>query len=146
MLEKDAFDTGDVDRAMAIVPNLTNLRPSYVRAMAYEYESLAGYLHQRADDPILNVLGDHQPPAAVTGKDAPWRVPVHVIGRRDAALHRLVEHGFAPGLVPQQPSIGGMNTLVPVLLHAFDAPDPTTNHQPPTAGRRSRTTTRARRP
>jgi len=120
MLEKDAFDTGDVDRAMAIVPNLTNLRPSYVRAMAYEYESLAGYLHQRADDPILIVLGDHQPPAAVTGKDAPWRVPVHVIGRRDAALHRLVEHGFAPGLVPQRPSIGGMNTLVPILLDAFD--------------------------
>jgi hypothetical protein len=68
------------------------------------------------------VIGDHQPPAAVSGKDAPWRVPVHVIGRRRRVLHALVDQGFRPGLEPRRPSIGAMHALVPKLLDAFDAP------------------------
>ena len=34
MLASDAFAKADVERAMAAVPDLTNLRPSYVHAMA----------------------------------------------------------------------------------------------------------------
>jgi len=122
VLTKDAYGAADVERAMAAVPDLTNLAPSYVRAMAYEYTSLAGYLREQSDDPLMIVIGDHQPPAAVSGKDAPWRVPVHVIGRRGPVLHALVEQGFRPGLEPRRPSIGAMHALVPKLLNAFDAP------------------------
>ena len=123
VLAKDAYDQADVARAMAASPDLTNLGPSYVRAMAYEYTSLAGYLRERTDDLVLIAIGDHQPPAAVSGKEAPWRVPVHVIGRRRHVLHRLVAHGFRTGLEPRRPSIGAMHALVPMLLDAFDAPD-----------------------
>ncbi len=123
VLTADAFNPGDVDRAMAVVPDLNNLRPSYVRAMSYEYASLAGYLRERKDDPVLVILGDHQPPAAVSGKGAPWRVPVHVVARRGAVLQRLQEHGFVPGLEPRRPAIGTMNALVPMLLDAFDTTD-----------------------
>ncbi len=124
VLTTDAFDRADVARAMAITPDLSNLGPSYVRAVAYQYRSLAGYLREQADDLVLVVLGDHQPPAAVSGKDAPWHVPVHVIGRGERVLHRLLENGFRPGLEPRRPAIGPMNQLTPVLLDAFDAPDP----------------------
>ena len=130
VLTKHAYDEGDVRRALAVLPDLTNLRPSYVRAMAYEYDSLAGYLRQQADDTIMIVIGDHQPPAAVSGKDAPWRVPVHVIGRRPAVLQRLLGHGFQPGLQPQRPSIGAMHALVPMLLDAFDAPEDSADDVP----------------
>jgi hypothetical protein len=123
VLGKDAYDRADVDRAMAIVPDLNNLRPSYVRAMSYEYASLAGYLRARQDDPVLIVIGDHQPPAAVSGKGAPWRVPVHVITRRGPVLQRLLAHGFVAGLEPQRPSIAHMHALVPMLLEAFDTTD-----------------------
>jgi hypothetical protein len=123
VLTKDAYGAADVERAMAAVPDLTNLAPSYIRAMAYEYTSLAGYLREQADDPVMIVIGDHQPPAAVSGKGAPWRVPVHVIGRRRQVLHALVEQGFRPGLEPRRPSIGAMHALVPKLLDAFDTPD-----------------------
>jgi hypothetical protein len=112
-----------VARAMAVSPDLSNLAPSYVRAMAYEYTSLAGYVREQSDDPLLIVIGDHQPPAAVSGKDAPWRVPVHVIGRRDPVLHGLRDAGFHEGLQPQRPSIGAMHELTSMLLDAFDAPD-----------------------
>ena len=123
VLTKDAYSKADVERAMAASPDLTNLSPSYVRAIAYEYASLAGYLREQADDLVMIVIGDHQPPAAVSGKDAPWRVPVHVIGRRRPVLRGLLERGFRPGLEPRRPSIGAMHALVPKLLDAFDALD-----------------------
>ena len=122
VLTKDAYDEADVERAMAVSPDLTNLRPSYTRAMAYEYDSLAGYLREQADDLLMVVIGDHQPPAAVSGRDAPWHVPVHVIGSRPHVLDRLRRRGFRPGLEPGRPSIGAMHQLAPMLLDAFDEP------------------------
>ena len=122
VLTANAYDRADVARAMAGSPDLSNLGPSYVRAMAYEYRSLAGYLREQADDLILVLIGDHQPPAAVSGREASWRVPVHVIGRRERILHRLLENGFRPGLEPRSPAIGAMYQLTPLLLDAFDAP------------------------
>jgi len=122
VLTPDAFDRADVARTMASSPDLSNLGPSFVRAMAYEYRSLAGYLREQADDLVLVVIGDHQPPAAVSGRDAPWHVPVHVIGRREGVLHRLEESGFRRGLDPRRPAIGPMYQLTPVLLEAFDEP------------------------
>jgi hypothetical protein len=123
VLTADAFDQADVVHAMAVAPDLSNLAPSYVRAMAYEYRSLAGYVRQQTDVPVMIVVGDHQPPAAVSGRNAAWRVPVHVIGRQPHILGRLREAGFRPGLQPQRPSIGVMHELTPVLLDAFDVSD-----------------------
>jgi hypothetical protein len=123
VLTNRAYGEADVTRAMAAVPDLTNLAPSYVRAIAYEYTSLAGYLREQPNDLVMIVIGDHQPPAAVSGKGAPWGVPVHVIGRRGHLLDRLLADGFRPGLEPRRPSIGAMHALVPTLLDAFDAPD-----------------------
>jgi len=121
VLTDNPYDTPDVERAMAANPDLTNLTPSYIRAMAYDFFTLAGYLREQRDDPVVIIIGDHQPPAAVSGRDAPWRVPVHVISRRRHVLQRLLEQGFRPGLEPERPSIGPMHALVPVFLEAFDA-------------------------
>jgi len=120
MLTPDAFLDADVDRALAAVPDLTDLRPSYVNAMGYEYATIAGYLRKHArDNMILIAIGDHQPPAAVSGRDAPWSVPVHVIARRGPILERLVERGFRTGLDPHRPPIGPMHALAPIVLDAF---------------------------
>jgi hypothetical protein len=121
VLTDNPYDAPDVERSMAANPDLTNLTPSYVRAMAYDFFTLAGYLREQRDDPVIIIIGDHQPPAAVSGRDASWRVPVHVISRREHILQRLLEQGFRPGLEPQRPAIGPMHALVPVLLDAFDA-------------------------
>src|SRR5687768_12731865 len=47
VLTPTPFDRADVDRAMAVSPDLSNLGPSFVRAMNYEYRSLAGYLREQ---------------------------------------------------------------------------------------------------
>jgi hypothetical protein len=130
MLASDAYDKADVDRAMAATPDLADLRPSFVRAMAYEYATIAGYLRRHPrDGMVLIALGDHQPPAAVSGRDAPWSVPVHVIGRRGPILDRLLEHGFRPGLEPHRPAIGPMHSLTSIFLEAFS-----TDHDSPRPG------------
>ncbi len=130
MLAADAFEKADVDRAMAATPDLTNLRPSYVHAMAYEYTTIAGYLRRHPrDGMVLIAIGDHQPPAAVSGRDAPWSVPVHVIGRRGPILDRLIEYGFRPGLEPRRLPIGPMHSLTSIFLEAFS-----TDHGSPRPG------------
>ena len=107
-------------------PDWTSFGPGYVDAISYAYATLSGYLRATADrDRILIVLGDHQPPAAVSGEGAPWDVPVHVIVRTGSApdrsriLDRLVARGFRAGVTPRRPALGRMHTLLPVLLDAF---------------------------
>jgi len=121
VLGREPFEPADVARALAVRPDLTNLRPSYVRAMAYEYATIAGYLRQHPrDNMVLIAIGDHQPPAAVTGRGASWSVPVHVFGRRGHVLDRLIEGGFRLGLQPHRPPIAEMHALAPMLLDAFE--------------------------
>jgi hypothetical protein len=88
--------------------------------MSYDLASIGGYLRKHADrDLVMVVLGDHQPPAAVSGEGAPWDVPVHVIASRTAVLDRFRAEGFRTGVTPARPAIGRMHTLAPKLLHAF---------------------------
>jgi len=123
LLTPEAFDEDEVRQAMAARPDLTDLRPSYTRAMAYEYRTLASYLRAHPDDDFLLVaLGDHQPPAAVSGPDVPWSVPVHVFGRRGPIFDALRARGFRDGLDPTRPAVGPMHGLTPMLLEIFDGP------------------------
>jgi hypothetical protein len=120
VLGPEPYDKAAVTHALAQTPDLLNMGPSYVDAVAYTYASLGGYLQRRADrDFVMVIIGDHQPAAAVSGQGASWDVPVHVIASRSEVLRRLQGHGFRPGLDPDRAAIGPMHTLVPVLLDAF---------------------------
>ena len=103
-----------------------NLGPSYARALGATYTWIGGLLRKRADrDLVMVLIGDHQPPALVSGEGASWDVPVHVIANRanpagrPAVLDALRAHGFRSGLTPQHPKISKMHELVPILLDAF---------------------------
>jgi len=120
LLTDQPYDQASLDRSFDATPDWLNLGPSYVDAMTYSYTTLAGYLRKNADrDVVLILLGDHQPPALVSGEGAPWDVPVHVItGRRDV-LDALAAKGFRRGLTPSRPDLSKMNALLPILLDAF---------------------------
>ena len=131
LLTDRPYETADVDRALEKQPDWLKLGPGYGDAMTYAFRSLAGYLRMRADrDFVMILLGDHQPPAAVTGTAAPWDVPVHVIASRPAVLERLKAQGFREGLTPARPAVGHMPALVPMFFDAFGDPE-----QPPPAAR-----------
>jgi hypothetical protein len=122
VLSADPFDAAAVDRALARPPQLADLGPGYTRAIGYTLQSLAGYVRENADDDlVLLVVGDHQPPAAVSGADASWDVPVHVVARPGPVLDALRAGGFSSGVTPPRAPIGGMAGLLSVLLDAFGA-------------------------
>ena len=114
------YDRADLDRAWADQPDWTNLGPSYVEALRYAYATVGGYLRLRADrDLVMILVGDHQPPALVSGEGASWNVPVHVVASRGALLDRLRARRFRDGLPPGRDAVARMDTLLPVLLGAF---------------------------
>jgi hypothetical protein len=120
VLTQDPYDSASLYRALADEPDWKNFGPSYVKAVAYAYETFDGYLRLRPDrDLVMILVGDHQPPAAVSGQGARWDVPVHVIASRPRALQRLVARGFQPGLTPSGRAIGRMHVLLPVFMDAF---------------------------
>jgi hypothetical protein len=95
--------------------------PAYLDSLAYTFEWLGDYLSGRAPPNILTiVIGDHQPMASVSGRDASWDVPVHIISADPRLLKPFEAAGFTPGLLPIQPSSMSMHGLTTVLLSAFD--------------------------
>ena len=80
-------------------------------------------LAKHRDEPmVLIVIGDHQPPALVSGENAPWEVPVHVITSNSDVLTQLKARGFVDGITPRRPTLGPMASLLPVLMEAFGDP------------------------
>ena len=126
VLSATPYDRDELDRAWSWQPDWLDLGPSYIEALRYIQATVGGYLRLRADrDVVMILVGDHQPPALVSGEGASWDVPVHVIASRPAVLDRLRRHRFTEGLVPQGSAIARMDTLLPLLLDAFgDADNP----------------------
>jgi hypothetical protein len=120
VLGDEPYDPRQLVRALEREPEWFNLSASYVEAIEYTFAAIGAYLRVREDrDFVMILIGDHQPPSAVSGENAPWDVPVHIVTRRGRVLERLRERGFRTGLTPQRPSLGRMHTLLPLLLDAF---------------------------
>ncbi len=112
LLSDTPYDRAAVADELARKADWTNLRPAYADTIAYTYEYLAGWLERRADrDVVLLMLGDHQPPANVSGEGVRWDVPVHVVASRDALLDELVAAGFVEGLEPAADSLAPLHEL-----------------------------------
>lgn len=97
--------------------------PAYLAALRYQFDWLSGWLAEHAPrDAVVIVVGDHQPIGTVTGPDANWEVPVHVITRNQRVLERLSTRGFKAGVRPAGPALGPMRALTPLLIEAFARP------------------------
>ena len=108
-------------RAIAQPPEWTQLGPSYggLDCLCAAHRWLVGSSSAPAQPLVMWLLGDHQPPAAVSGEGAILDVPVHVISDRPEVLEALRARGFVPGLDPSGPAIGPMHVLGPWLISAI---------------------------
>jgi hypothetical protein len=77
----------------------------YARAEFYELGVLERFLPTLADDALVIVLGDHQPPF-LAAETRNFSTPIHVLARDPALLAEFAQHGFTSGLwVEQTPHV-----------------------------------------
>lgn len=120
LLGEHPFEPAALAASFARAPDWSDLSPAYTDALSYALNTLAGHVARRPRrEQVLVVLGDHQPPASVSGAQASHAVPVHVIASRGELLHEFLAAGFEPGLTPSRPAGIPMHALAPLLLRGF---------------------------
>lgn len=77
------------------------VREHYARSVEYAVHAAASYAERYVDEETLFiVLGDHQPAPLITGDDAPWSVPVHVVSGDPRLVQPFLDWGFKEGAWP----------------------------------------------
>jgi hypothetical protein len=123
LLSGAPYDEAVAARALIALPEWTDLQPAYADSLVYTFEYWSSFMRERdAEDFVLVLLGDHQPPATVSGPDARWDVPVHVIASRPEIIDTLVGVGFTAGMTPAGATLAPMHELTALLLQAFSDP------------------------
>lgn len=97
----------------------------YINTINYTFRWLAGYQAlPESSGSIQILLGDHQPAGGITGPNATWNVPVHIITSNETIAERLRLRGFSDGVNPRQESLGHISELPLLLLSVFDSGGP----------------------
>lgn len=116
----EKYDGPDLVSAYGEQMDWVDFGPVYAKAVEYTYQTIGGYLRLRVDrDFVMILIGDHQPPAAVSGEGTSWDVPVHVITSDSDLVSQLLAKGFNDGLSPNRPTLSKTHELLPILLGAF---------------------------
>jgi hypothetical protein len=120
IVSQHPFDAAAVDASLARLPEWTNMQPAYAETLAYTFTYLSGFLRAHAGTNFLwIILGDHQPASSVSGLNARWDVPVHVVSSDGALIDNLLAAGFTEGLTPAADPLGPMHALPAALLNAL---------------------------
>ena len=125
MFDAEPFDPQQTRIALTTPPNWLDMAPDYFRMVDYTYRWMGDFiamdhapLERRA---VYILIGDHQPTANITGQNASWDVPVHVVSADRQLLSRLQQKGFRLGIQPERASLGRLHELTGTLLAAFSA-------------------------
>jgi hypothetical protein len=96
-------------------------RAGYGAAMRYALGAVERYLADRlADDSLVIVLGDHQPPLTLAAATRDRSVPIHVLSRDRRLVAPLLARGFVAGLMPDSDAASiPMERFLDVFLAAF---------------------------
>jgi hypothetical protein len=120
LLSSDPYDKTALNLSLSQGPDWTNMQPAYAETLAYTYTYLGGFMKDHPDDDFVwVVIGDHQPPANVSGQGVRWDVPVHVISSDDEIIEALIKLGFQEGMTPAHDPVSTMHELPVKLLTVF---------------------------
>jgi hypothetical protein len=117
MLGNEPYAASVLASHLAESPDWTNMRPSYAEAVAYMYDYWSAFLREnRHGDFLLILIGDHQPPASISGENVRWDVPLHVISSDDELIASLERRGLVEGLTPAPMAIATMGKVARLLF------------------------------
>ncbi len=121
VLSETPFEASEVATSLAQQPGWHDMGHDYAQSLAYVLTSIAGYLRKHdGHELVLAVIGDHQPASNVSGENASWDVPIHLIADRPELIAPLLKHGFKEGIAPARPAVGDLHEVLPMLTDALD--------------------------
>ncbi|HUN46994.1 MAG TPA: sulfatase-like hydrolase/transferase [Stellaceae bacterium] len=101
-------------------PDWWHLEQPYLQSVQYDLKVLAGWLKQLKGQPLVIILGDHQPPGFVSGSVAPHTVPIHVLSRDEDLVLPFASLGYTAGAIPPEDgAFKGMESFLPDFLRLF---------------------------
>ena len=92
---------------------------AYSYSLCYDFDVMRRYITERITrDSFIVILGDHQPPGAITYDDPSWAVPLHVVSQDRDLIDHFIASGYSPGMVPAEPGgpIAGMEAFMTEFL------------------------------
>jgi hypothetical protein len=101
---------------------------AYMYSLCYDFDVLRRYISERIErDSFIVILGDHQPPGAITYDDPSWAVPVHVISKDRDLIDHFIANGYTPGMVPVDAGgVLAMHGFLPHLMTMLSTSAPST--------------------
>jgi hypothetical protein len=126
LTETNPYDENDVAQTVALGDAFSgDPKDAYLRVMLYNLSMVEGFVSERTpEDAIVVAIGDHQPPAAISGEDAAWDIPIHVFARDAALLSAFERKGFIAGTIPEGESVGRTDEVASLILEALEKPVP----------------------
>jgi hypothetical protein len=117
-------------------PDWDRLEAPYLESLAYDLDVLGDFVTSRvADGALVVILGDHQPPAFISGDKQKWTVPIHVLSKDPDLLAPFVAQGYTPGAFPAPTApVLGMEGFLPAFLDGFSSAAPPVAAEPADAG------------
>ncbi len=102
-------------------PDWWHLQQPYLQSVQYDLKTLAGWLKQLKGQPLVIILGDHQPPGFVSGSVAPHTVPIHILSRDEDLVLPFAKLGYTAGVIPppENSAVKGMESFLPDFLRLF---------------------------
>ncbi len=102
-------------------PDWWHLEQPYLQSIQYDLKTLAGWLKQLKGQPLVIILGDHQPPGFVSGSVAPHTVPIHILSRDEDLVLPFAALGYTAGVIPppEGGTVKGMESFLPDFLRLF---------------------------
>jgi hypothetical protein len=101
---------------------------AYMYSLCYDFDVIRRYISERLTrDSFIVILGDHQPPGAITYDDPSWAVPVHVISKDRDLIERFIGDGYTPGMVPSESAkVPPMDSFLTHMLTTLSTTGPST--------------------
>jgi len=100
---------------------------AYSYSLCYDFDVMRRYISERIKrNSFIVIMGDHQPPGAITYDDPSWAVPVHILSKERDLIEHFIEAGYTPGMVPRSSNdIKGMETFLSHILTMLSSARPT---------------------
>ena len=78
----------------------SKVQDMYTQSFDYTLDVIGEFAAKYADDAVIVVLGDHQPPPIINGWGASADVPVHIITNDQSLLDQLPADNWISGMLP----------------------------------------------